>query len=189
MQGVCRAGAGLFPVLYQDHMVRSRRLLLQPCLGPCRLVLTLEIVEGRGGNLEVPCQAHLWTPSPHPQLLQGFTLLCPRVPSSHPLPLSDLEDPVLCPLATPLRTPWTHQPQPEALRTRDLQGRGRQSRSAPALVPLPPPPPSSRQTPSGTTPQPAPWTPISCNPWDILKPQLISAICLMMEHLHYDCCI
>merc|ERR1712130_578867 len=49
--------------------------------------------------------------------------------------------------------------------------------------------PSSRQTPSGTIPPPAPWTPTSCNPWDILKPQLISAICMMMEHLHFDCCI
>ena len=143
----------------------------------------------RGVSLEVPCQAPLWTPSPHLQLLQDSILLCPRALSSPPLHLLDLGDPAPCLLVTPLKTPWTPPPQQEALRTRGLQGQVHPSQFAPAQVLLPLLPHLCPQTPFETTPPPAPWTPTSCNPWDTLRPQLISAICMMMEHLHFDCCI
>ena len=142
-------------------------------------------------SLGVPCPlpAPRLTPSPHLQRSPGFIQLCPRAPSCLPPPLSGLEDLDPCHPATLPKTRWTPQPQLEVLRTRGLQGRERPSQFAPVLVPPPPPPHLCPPTPWGTTPPPAPWTPTSCNNMNISEAQLISAICMMMEHLHFDCCI
>ena len=56
----------------------------------CNMLHFQVIVEERDESQEVPCQAPLWIPSPHLQPLHGSTQPCPRVPSSHPLPLLDL---------------------------------------------------------------------------------------------------
>jgi len=186
-QAACQVGRGQYQAPCLDLTALSLRLLRQLYRGLC----PLDSILVSAVSLGVPCPlpAPRLTPSPHLQRLPGFIQLCPRAPSCLPPPLSGLEDLDPCHPATLPKTRWTPQPQPEVLRTRGLQGRERPSQFARVLVPPPPPPHLCPPTPWGTTPPPVPWTPTSCNNMNISEAQLISAICMMMEHLHFDCCI